>query len=244
MTQTALVTGANKGIGFAIAEALASRGVKVYLGARNLALGEAAASKLHEKGYDVTLVKVDLNAVESNDFEGLSEIDFLVNNAGIAGNLKSEKSELDMGKSVFDYTHADLQETLDTNFLGTHDVILAMLPHLTADAKILNITVPVSQSYWMPLAYITSKAALNAMTFAFGHQFKKDGSKRTIFGVMPGAIATDLNGATAGNFVKTPAEAAKGIVAYLFDGKNHNATLINLDGGLVVETYEPGLGFN
>ncbi|MFG7388081.1 hypothetical protein ACGO3R_06660 [Lactococcus lactis] len=58
--------------------------------------------------------------------------------------------------------------------MGTHAVIKELLPHsLTENAKIINITVPVSQEYWMPLAYVTSKAAQNAMTFAFGHQFKK-----------------------------------------------------------------------
>jgi NAD(P)-dependent dehydrogenase (short-subunit alcohol dehydrogenase family) len=94
----------------------------------------------------------------------------------------------------------------------------------------------------MPLAYVTSKAAQNAMTFAFGHQFKKDKSKKQIFAVMPGAVATDLNGAKVGDspFVKSPEETAQMISKFIFDDKNHNAQIINFD-GTIYDNYEPGL---
>lgn len=239
----ALITGANKGIGFAIAQNLGKRGLEILVGSRDEKRGQEAVSKLQAEGITANFVKVDLNDIDSlTNLSALTDIDILVNNAGIAGNIKSEKGNLDMSKSAFAYTTADLQETISTNFLGTHAVITNLLTSLSADAKILNVTVPVSQSYWMPLAYVTSKAAQNAMTFAFGHQFEKDKSKRQIFGVMPGAIATDLNGAKvgAGGVVKSPEEAAENITSFLFDGKNHNAELINFD-GTVFDNYEPGL---
>lgn len=239
----ALVTGANKGIGFAIAKNLGHRGYQILLGARDESRGQEAVQKLQADGISATFVKVDLNDLASlTSLSLLSDIDILVNNAGIAGNISSDKGKLDMNKSAFDYTTDDLQETLNTNFLGTHAVIMNLLTALTDDAKILNVTVPVSQKYWMPLAYVTSKAAQNAMTFAFGHQFEKDKSKRQIFGVMPGAIATDLNGAKVGEggMVKSPDEAAENIISFLFDGKNHNAELINFDGS-IIDNYEPGL---
>ncbi|QDK70389.1 SDR family NAD(P)-dependent oxidoreductase [Lactococcus protaetiae] len=239
----ALITGANKGIGFAIAQNLGKRGYEILLGARQESLGQEAVQKLQADGISASFVKVDLNDLEGlESLSDLSDVDILVNNAGIAGNIATEKSKLDMNKSAFDYTTTDLQETLNTNFLGTHAVITNLLPALSENAKILNVTVPVSQKYWMPLAYVTSKAAQNAMTFAFGHQFEKDKSKRQIFGVMPGAIATDLNGAKAGEggMVRTPYEAAENITSFLFDGKNHNAELINFD-GTIIDNYEPGL---
>lgn len=100
-------------------------------------------------------------------------------------------------------------------------MIKELLPHsLTENAKIINITVPVSQNIGCHLL-MSLKAAQNAMTFAFGHQFKKDKSKKQIFAVMPGAVATDLNGAKVGDspFVKSPEETAQMISKFIFDDK-------------------------
>ena len=196
------------------------------------------------EGINAEFVKVDLDDLNQlTSLSALTDIDLLINNAGISGNIHSDKGHLDMEKSAFDYSNSDLEETIKTNFLGTHAVITELLPHsLTENAKIINITVPVSQEYWMPLAYVTSKAAQNAMTFAFGHQFKKDKSQKQIFAIMPGAVATDLNGAKVGDspFVKSPEETAQMISKFIFDNKNHNAQIINFD-GTIYDNYEPGL---
>jgi NAD(P)-dependent dehydrogenase (short-subunit alcohol dehydrogenase family) len=245
MMKRALVTGANRGLGLAIARELGQQGCEVLIGARDLTRGEAVAKTLQEEGFKASPIKIDLGDPESLEqasakLAEIGQIDILINNAGIAGNLETEKSKLDMGKSAFAYSREDLEETLATNFLGTHAVILALLPNLSETGQILNITVPVSQKYWEPLAYITSKAALNAMTFAMGHEFVRQKSQRQIFGIMPGAVATELNGAKPGGMVQTAEEAAKNIVHFLFDGKNHNATLINFDGN-EIESYEPSM---
>ena len=70
----------------------------------------------------------------------------------------------------------------------------------------------------------------------------KDKSKKQIFAVMPGAVATDLNGAKVGDspFVKSPEETAQMISKFIFDDKNHNAQIINFD-GTIYDNYEPGL---
>lgn len=239
-----LITGANKGIGFALAQNLGHRGYEVLVGARNETRGQEAVEKLKAEGITAKFIKVDLDDLNQlTSLSALTDIDLLINNAGISGNIHSDKGHLDMEKSAFDYSTTDLEETIKTNFLGTHAVIKELLPHsLTENAKIINITVPVSQEYWMPLAYVTSKAAQNAMTFAFGHQFKKDKSKKQIFAVMPGAVATDLNGAKVGDspFVKSPEETAQMISKFIFDDKNHNAQIINFD-GTIYDNYEPGL---
>jgi NAD(P)-dependent dehydrogenase (short-subunit alcohol dehydrogenase family) len=116
------------------------------------------------------------------------------------------------------------------------------MPNLTEDATIINVTIPVSgHLYWQPLAYKTSKAAQNAMTMIFGVEFAKTGSKRQIFGVMPGATATDLNGQTVGaqgGIFKSARDAGKLIAGLALDGKNHNGRLINWN-GIEIASYEP-----
>lgn len=240
----ALITGANKGIGFGIAEALGKRGIEILVGARSEQLGNQAVAELKKAGITASFIKIDLNDFTSihQAADQVSALDYLINNAGIAGNLASERGPLDMEKSPFDYTTADLQQTIETNFLGTHEVIKSFLPKLTPTAKILNVTVPVSSTYWQPLAYVTSKAAQNVMTMAFGHEFEKQGSQQQIFGVLPGAVATSLNGMTANDnynqlAIKTPSEAGENIVSFLFDGKNHNGHIVEFD-GKEITTYE------
>ncbi|MCL2760094.1 MAG: SDR family NAD(P)-dependent oxidoreductase [Desulfuromonadales bacterium] len=241
MAKTALVTGANKGIGLEIARELGKKGYKILLGARSEIRGEAAVNELINEGISASFIKIDLN-----DFKTLKaasakieNLDILVNNAGIPGNLKTEKSDLDMGKPAFAYTTNELRETMEVNFFGTHELIKNLLPNLISDAKIVNVTVPVSDNnFWHPLAYKTSKAAQNVMTMVFGGEFRRTGSNRQIFGVMPGAVATDLNGMSAGGAVKTASEAAKLIVDFIFDIKNHNGHILNWD-GLEIPSYEP-----
>jgi len=244
MTKRALVTGANKGIGLEIARELGVNGYEILLGTRDENRGGQAVENLKKEGVKAGFVKIDLN-----DFSTLRAaagkvgiIDVLVNNAGIAGNLRTEKSPLDMGESPFAYTTDDLRQTMEVNFFGTHELIKSLLPHLTEDAKIVNVTVPVSGNpYWQPLAYKTSKAAQNVMTMIFGVELAKAGGQRQIFGVMPGAIATDLNGETEGGHggqVKSTRYAGKLIAGFILDGKNHNGRLINRD-GTEITSYDP-----
>jgi len=244
MAKRALVTGANKGIGFETARELGKNGYEILLGARNESRGAQAAGKLQKEGITANFVNIDLN-----DFDTLhtaadkaGTLDILVNNAGIPGNLKTEKSNLDMGKTPFAYTTDDLRQTMEVNFFGTHELIKSLMPNLTEDAKIINVTIPVSGSlYWQPLAYKTSKAAQNVMTMVFGVEFARLGGKRQIFGVMPGATATDLNGETEGAHggrFKSARAAGKLIAAFALDGNNHNGHVINWD-GTVIESFEP-----
>jgi len=244
MVKRALVTGANKGIGLEIARELGKNGCAILLGARDEGRGLQAVEHLKEDGIVANFVKIDLH-----DFDTLhaaaskvGTLDILVNNAGIPGNLKTEKANLDMGKSPFAYTTGELRQTIEVNFFGTHELIKSLMPNLAEDAKIINVTIPVSGSlYWQPLAYKTSKAAQNAMTMIFGVEFARTGSKRQIFGVMPGATATDLNGETEGahgGIFKSARFAGKLIAGFALDSKNHNGHIINWD-GTEIKSYEP-----
>lgn len=241
----ALITGANKGIGYGIAQALGQRGYELYVGARDEQRGHEAVARLTGLGYAASFVRLDLADFETIHAaaKAVTDLDLLINNAGIAGNIATDNSRLDMGKSPLAYTTADLREAIETNFLGTHEVIKSFLPVLTEDARILNVTVPVTATFWQPLAYVTSKAAQNVMTIAIGREFERTGSGRQIFGVMPGAVATDLNGTTAGDhggLVKSVDDAAENIVSFLFDGKNHNGHIVQFD-GKEVTSYEHDL---
>jgi len=244
MAKRALVTGANKGIGFEIARELGKNGYEILLGARDESRGAHAVENLKQDGILAHFVKIDLN--DFNTFhiaaDKVGTLDILVNNAGIPGNLKTEKSHLDMGKSPFAYTTDELRQTMEVNFFGTHELIKSLMPILAEDATIMNVTIPVSGNHdWQPLAYKTSKAAQNVMTMIFGVEFAKTGSKRQIFGIMPGATATDLNGEPEGAYggmFKSAHDAGKLIAGFVLDGRNYNGHIINWD-ATVIESYEP-----
>lgn len=239
----ALVTGANKGIGFEIARNLGKRGYDILVGARDEARGQAAVGKLAEESIAATFIKIDLNDLDSLRTAGktIDSLALLVNNAGIPDSVKPGRAALDLTKNTFDYTTEDLRTTMETNFFGTHELIKHLLPVLTDDAKIVNITVPISPTdFWHPLAYITSKAALNVMTLTYAHEFAKMGSHRQIFGIMPGAVATDLNGMEVGahgGFVRSPEAAGQLSSDIILSDKNQNGQIIQYNGKVITD-YE------
>ena len=194
MKKTALVTGANKGIGYGIAKHLGKSGWQVIIGARHQGRAEKAISDLRADGADI----VGWVNIELADQDGLKraaeeisakypELSLLVNNAGIPGDMSvdAEHTELE-----------DIKKTLDVNFIGTFTLTKLLIPVLEKNnGRIVNITVPSEVSpYWHPLAYVTSKAAQNAMTSVMALDFQKDGRSLETFSVHPGPTTTDLNG--------------------------------------------------
>ncbi len=192
--KTVFVTGANKGIGFGIAKHLGLSGWNVILGARSEKRAERAKDELKALGIQVAgWVKIelaDLDSVEravqevSSDYPGLS---LLINNAGIPGDMS------------VDSLHTELQsikETMDVNFIGTFALTKGLMPLLEQnDGRIVNITVPSEISpYWHPLAYVTSKAAQNAMMGVMAMELQQRDATLEVFSVHPGPTTTDLNG--------------------------------------------------
>jgi NAD(P)-dependent dehydrogenase (short-subunit alcohol dehydrogenase family) len=195
----ALVTGANKGIGFEVARQLAASGCTVLLGARNPALGEEAAARL--KPYDVRTLAIDLEdsatiAVAAQTIDaGFGHLDILVNNAGIVGpgdGLPSSSS-LD-----------GIERALRVNFLGSVAVTQAMLPLLrkAPSASIVNVSSGLGSltksgdPAWTHVAakylgYAASKAALNMLTVHLAWELRDSPIK--VNSVDPGYTATDLN---------------------------------------------------
>ena len=107
----ALVTGANKGIGFEIARNLGKRGYDILVGARDEARGQAAVEKLAEEAIAATFIKIDLNDLDSLHTAGrmIDSLDILVNNAGIPDSVKPGRAALDLAKHTFDYKTEDLR---------------------------------------------------------------------------------------------------------------------------------------
>jgi NAD(P)-dependent dehydrogenase (short-subunit alcohol dehydrogenase family) len=193
--KTALVTGANKGIGFEVARQLARQGFRVFLGARDEKAGGAAAKKLREEG-DVIFLKIDISDANSirtaaEEFSGQSDrLDVLVNNAGIL--LDEDKSALTMTPEIF-------ETTLRTNTLGPWLVAqaFAALLEKSQAPRIVNVSSGGGQledgaDGWAP-GYCLSKTALNGVTVQLAAALPKC----AVNSVCPGWVRTDMGGAGA-----------------------------------------------
>ena len=209
----ALVTGANKGIGYEIARQLARSGVSVFLGARDAGRGQAAADDLAGQGLDVAFIRIDVcdaasiaaAAAEIDARRG--RLDILVNNAGIA-----DYTDGAPGKASLDAVRSELE----TNFIGALAVTQAMLPLLrnAKAGRIVNMTSslgsltlngdPSWPFYGVRLiGYNASKAALNMLTVQLNAELSDTGI--TAVSACPGLVATDLSGHRGD---RTPSEAA------------------------------------
>ena len=190
----ALVTGANKGIGFGIAKYLGLNGWSIVVGARHQERAEKAMEELKVQGIDVlgwlnielgNIASIERASVEAAEkYPGLS---LLVNNAGIPGNMNVDAQHTAL---------SEIKECIDVNFIGTFALTKSRLPVLEANkGRIVNITVPSEISpYWHPLAYVASKAAQNAMMGVMAMEFQQGERSIEIFSVHPGPTTTDLNG--------------------------------------------------
>ena len=209
----ALVTGANKGIGFEVVRQLARKGFHVFLGARSSDAGVAAVQKLNKEGGkedygEITVLKIDVSKPDSirsaaEEFSRKSDrLDTLVNNAGIL---------LDDDKDVMTITPEIFETTLRTNALGALLVSQVFVPFLKkSDApRIVNVSSGGGQlsdgaDGWAP-AYCISKTALNSVT----SQLAAALPKFAVNSVCPGWVRTDMGGSNA---TRSILEGAAGIV--------------------------------
>jgi NAD(P)-dependent dehydrogenase (short-subunit alcohol dehydrogenase family) len=216
--QTALVTGANKGIGFETARQLAQQGFTVWVGCRDSGRGEAAAKDLAADG-DVRFVQLDvtdavsIQAAQEHIAEHSGALDVLINNAGIAlGDQEGPPSTM---------RSETIEKTLDVNFYGTLRVTQAFLPLVRkAEAgRIVNLSSSMGSltmltspdqplaPYGMSYAYSTSKTLVSTLTGWFAVELKDTPVK--VNSVCPGFNATDMNGNMG---TQHPSEGAKVVV--------------------------------
>jgi NAD(P)-dependent dehydrogenase (short-subunit alcohol dehydrogenase family) len=200
-TKTALVTGANKGLGFEIAAGLGALGHRVAVGARDRERGAAAVQRLRDRGVDAFAVQLDVTDDRSVTAAAalLDRLDVLVNNAGISGETGPGWAQ--------DPTTLDLdvvREVVETNVFGVIRVTNAMLPLLrrSPSPRIVNISSSVGSVTWQadpgieagPImaAYAPAKSYLNAVTVHYARQFA--GTGILINAACPGLVATDFTG--------------------------------------------------
>ena len=226
--KTAFITGANKGIGFGIAKHLGLSGWRIIIGARNQVRAEKAIRELTALGIDVPgwvcveladLASVENAACELND--KYPELALLVNNAGIPG---------DMGVDSLHTELSDIRETLDVNFVGTFALTkLLMLLLAKNHGRIVNVTVPSEISpYWHPLAYVTSKAAQNAMMGVMAIEFQQNNTPLEIFSVHPGPTTTDLNGNMSLPGFHDIDTVGEKMAELINDGQSHQGEFVEL----------------
>ncbi len=204
MKKIALVTGANRGIGFEISRQLAKAGMDVILTSREETKGRAAVEKLVREGLSVSFAALDVASPESIHAlaKKLSEqpgrLDVLINNAGI---FKDDHS----GART---TPETIVETFKTNSLGPYLLIEAIFPLMKKQqhGRIINVSSGMGQLSEMEggyPAYRMSKTALNAVTRIFASA--GEGQDILVNSMCPGWVKTDMGGPNA---ERTPEQAA------------------------------------
>jgi NAD(P)-dependent dehydrogenase (short-subunit alcohol dehydrogenase family) len=187
--RTALITGASKGLGKAMALALAAEGARVALVSRDAELLDAVAAEIVSGGgladpfpADIT-VEEQVRQVEEQVAGRFGKVNILINNAGV-----------NVRKSVTDFTLEEWNRVMDTNVTAAFLMCRSFVPYMTGVGygRILNMTSIMS---WVSLpgraAYSASKAALLGMTRALALELAPEGI--TCNGISPGPFATEMN---------------------------------------------------
>lgn len=199
--RTALVSGANRGLGLEISRQLAHQGYRVFMGMRDPAGGQAALAALSAQGLDVRCLP--LNVADSASIRtavaeisrATTALDALVNNAGVLlDGWSLPPSQL---------STAMLRESFETNFFGAFELLRECVPllrrsdaarvvNLVSDmSSLANINNPESLVYGaVSPAYQSSKVALSALTVLFAKEFMAEGIK--VNSASPGWCRTDM----------------------------------------------------
>lgn len=203
----ALITGANRGIGFETARQLGQQNIKVLVGARSEASGKEAEAKLKDEGFDAEFVLLDVDNKETHDSaakfvaETYGKLDILINNAAISIDETDENGAFVPASKTSDEV---FRKTFDTNFFNTIAVTQAFVPlikksdagrivflssglgslnlHSDPDSPIYNYKVP---------AYDISKTAINGYAVHLAYELKDTNIK--VNAAHPGSVVTDMN---------------------------------------------------
>ncbi|CAF1539804.1 unnamed protein product [Adineta ricciae] len=192
----ALITGANKGIGFEVARQLGRKGILVLVGSRDLVKGSMAMEKLKIENIFAQLMEIDVTNQQTIDRavarveKEYGHLDILINNAAVQHEGEAP-SETKMEK---------LHQTFEANFFGVFSVTKAFIPLLQKSpngARIINVSSQLDFNFRFlgsfgnhikgrnKLAYSCSKAALNMMTYQFAKEFQDKRMRITINSVDP-----------------------------------------------------------
>jgi NAD(P)-dependent dehydrogenase (short-subunit alcohol dehydrogenase family) len=230
MKKTALITGANKGIGLETARQLGKQNITVLLGARDSRKGKTAVEGLRKDGIDAHPIVIDVSDLESikkaavqveRDF---GRLDILVNNAGV---MTDERE-----KTVSEQSLATWRETFNTNVFGLIATTDAFLPLLRkSDAgRIVNLSSilgsiefhakpgsPIYESKNTP-AYNVSKSAVNAYTVQLAYDLKD--TKVKVNAAHPGWVKTEMGGEGEMMEIEDGAKTSVALATLGADGPN------------------------
>ncbi len=224
--KSALVTGANKGIGFEVVRQLAQKGMYVYLGSRNLENGRKAVDALKAEGLN-TIEAIELDVTNDESVKNAraeigrktKALDILINNAGIYGGYPQQalNAGIDQFKAAY-----------DANVFGVVRVTQAFMDLLkmSPEPRIVNvsssqgsITLHSDPSYtyydYKGAVYLSSKSAMNMYTVVLAYELKDLNFK--INAVCPGYTKTDFNGHRGPGKIE---DAGKRIIRYALIDKD------------------------
>jgi NAD(P)-dependent dehydrogenase (short-subunit alcohol dehydrogenase family) len=198
MQKIAVVTGANRGMGFEVSRQLAKTGMQVILTSRDSEQGQNAAERLRKEGLEVVYCPLDVTNPESiaslSQFirEKFGRLDVLINNAGLMIDAPAI--------SVFDAKVNTLRKTMETNVYGPLQLIQALVPLMKEHnyGRIVNVSSGMGQLTDMSggyPAYRISKTSLNALTRIIADELK--GTHILVNSMCPGWVKTDMGGSGA-----------------------------------------------
>jgi NAD(P)-dependent dehydrogenase (short-subunit alcohol dehydrogenase family) len=216
--KVAVVTGANRGIGFEICRQLARLGIHTILTSRDQAKGQAARQELADAGLDIGYRQLEVTDAKSvpdlaaHIQQEYGRLDILVNNAGIA---------IDKGTSVLHTDLDTLRQTMETNLYGPLRLCQALVPLMRRQkvGRIVNISSSMGQLSSMGSeapSYRMSKAALNALTRILAAYLEDTGI--LVNSMCPGWVRTDMGGRSASRSVEEGADTAVWLATLPDDG--------------------------
>jgi NAD(P)-dependent dehydrogenase (short-subunit alcohol dehydrogenase family) len=215
--KVALVTGGNRGIGFAISKQLARQGISVIIGSRDIRQGEAAAKSIAPPQGSTTTITTTVSALaldvtDQDSVDKLTrtihsrfgKLDILVNNAGVLLDGTSLPSKTDL---------QIVRATLETNLIGVWRLCQSFVPMMKKNkyGRIVNVSSgagaldTIQQSLYAP-AYSLSKSSLNVLTMMFANELRD--TNILVNSVDPGWVRTDMGGPNAPRSVEEGADTA------------------------------------
>jgi NAD(P)-dependent dehydrogenase (short-subunit alcohol dehydrogenase family) len=215
MKRTVLVTGANRGIGLAIARRLAESGNAILLGSRDLRAGEAVAKSLRRPELDIEAVHMDLGdaaaidaALKNIDKSG-RQVDVLVNNAGVL-----------QERPILELTNAEIGDSIAAHLTGPLHLIRALAPGMIARGygRIVNVSSgwgSFAEGMGGPGLYGITKAALNALTVRLSKELP---ALVKVNAMCPGWVRTRMGGESASRSADEGADTAVWLATLPDDG--------------------------
>ena len=244
--KVAIITGASRGIGFAIAEAFVREGAKVAVCGSRLSSAEKAVSILGEKYPQAEMLPIGVNVNDTEEIKGMvsavvgkwGRIDALVNNAGVTST-----------KSILEMTDEDFTSVIDINLVGPFKIIreVAKVMRDNGGGSIINTSSMVgSYGGKMQTAYSSSKFGINGLTKSCAKELGQYNIR--VNAVAPGAVATDMAKEFTSDKMRqylammTPlgrmAEPDELAGAYVYLASDEatftTGTIVNVDGGIVM----------